>query len=98
MSDPEPPAAASLDSRVLALLVAIAPDVDPGTVKAELDFRDQFDFDSMDLFNFAVSIHQHFGIEIPESDYRRLAGLRKCVAYLQRKLSQSNTGSSVMQD
>jgi acyl carrier protein len=98
MSAPSPAAGTSLESRILALLVAIAPDVDPASVRAELDFRDQFDFDSMDLFNFAVSIHQSFGIDIPESEYRNLASLRKCAAYLQRKLPKADTGPVVAKD
>ncbi|MBS0578524.1 MAG: acyl carrier protein [Proteobacteria bacterium] len=79
---------AALDARVLDLLVGVAPDIDPAAVRADLDFRDQFDFDSMDLFNFAVAIHAAFGIEIPERDYRQLTGLAKCVAYLRSRLPQ----------
>jgi acyl carrier protein len=86
MTNPEVPADASLDSRVLRLLASVAPDVDPATVRPDVDFRDQFDFDSMDVFNFAAALHQSFGIDIPERDYRQLAGLAKCVAYLQGRL------------
>jgi acyl carrier protein len=79
----------SLEARVLNLLVSVAPDVDPAAVHPDLDFRDQFDFDSMDLFNFATAIHQTFGIDIPERDYRNLVGLAKCAAYLRTKLPKS---------
>lgn len=92
MTDSAPAAVTPLESRVLALLLEIAPDVEPASVRPELDFRDQFDFDSMDLFNFAVSIHQSFGIDIPERDYRNLASLRKCAAYLEGKLPKSDAG------
>jgi acyl carrier protein len=67
----------------------VAPDVDPASVRAEVDFRDQFDFDSMDVFNFAAAIHQTFGIDIPERDYRQLASVAKCVKYLRGKLPAS---------
>jgi acyl carrier protein len=90
--------AEELKAKILTLLTDVAPDVDPASVQADVDFRDQFDFDSMDLFNFAVSIHQSFGIDIPESDYRNLMSLHKCVAYLQRKLAKSSTGSIVTKD
>ncbi|HEU4624119.1 MAG TPA: acyl carrier protein [Steroidobacteraceae bacterium] len=83
-----PSADASLESRVLNLLASVAPDVDPASVRADLDFRDQFDFDSMALFNVAAAIHQSFGIDIPERDYRNLTSLAKCVAYLRGKLPQ----------
>jgi acyl carrier protein len=93
MTDP-PTAAASLESRILALLVGVAPDIDPASVSPQLDFRDQFDFDSMDLFNFAASIHESFGIDIPERDYRSLAGLAKCATYLKGKLPPPGVSGS----
>ncbi len=71
-----------LAARVLALVIGIAPDVDPASVIADVDFRDQFDFDSMDTLNFAIALHRDLGVEVPEADYARLASLDKCVAYL----------------
>jgi acyl carrier protein len=71
-----------LAARVLALVTEIAPDVDPASVIAGVDFRDQFDFDSMDTLNFAIALHRDLGVEVPETDYSRLASLDKCVAYL----------------
>lgn len=80
----------SLESRILTLLTGVAPDIDPGSVRADVDFRDQFDFDSMDVFNFASAIHQSFGIDIPERDYRSLSSLAKCEAYIRAKTPQSS--------
>ena len=71
-----------LKSRILALLTDVAPDVDPASVQADADFRDQFDFDSMDQLNFAIALHKTFNVEIPEADYPKLASLEKCIAYL----------------
>ncbi len=73
---------ASLPAQLLELLAGVAPDVDPATVRPDVAFRDQFDFDSMDLLNFATAIHERFGIDVPERDYRRLASVDTCVAYL----------------
>lgn len=81
--------AAPLEQRILGLLVGVAPDIDPATVRPDVDFRDQFDFDSMDLFNFAAAVHESFGIDIPERDYRNIAGLAKCAAYLREKIPQA---------
>lgn len=74
----------SLEARVLELLTQVAPDVDPAGVQRDVEFREQFDFDSMDLYNFAVAIHQSLGIDVPERDYRELGSLGRCVAYLER--------------
>ncbi len=78
---------AQLASRVLELITNIAPDVDPASVLPGVDFRDQFDFDSMDTLNFAIALSRELGVEVPETDYSRLAGLDKCVAYLGSRLA-----------
>jgi len=75
-----------LATTVLALVTGIAPDVDPASVIASVDFRDQFDFDSMDTLNFAIALHRELGVEVPEADYSRLASVDKCVAYLAEKV------------
>lgn len=71
-----------LARRVLQLLTEVAPDVDPATVVPGVNFRDQFDFDSMDTLNFAIALHRELGVEVPEADYAQLASLDKCVEYL----------------
>jgi len=71
-----------LAARVLELVTEIAPDVDAATVIPGTDFRDQFDFDSMDTLNFAIALKRDLGVEVPESDYSQLASLDKCVSYL----------------
>jgi len=71
-----------LAKRILDLLTEIAPDVEASSVIPAIDFRDQFDFDSMDTLNFAIALHRELGVEVPETDYSRLGSLDKCVAYL----------------
>jgi acyl carrier protein len=75
-----------LARRVLELLTEIAPDVDPSTVIPGIDYRDQFDFDSMDTLNFAIALHRELGVEVPEAEYAQLANLDKCVAYLEPRV------------
>ena len=77
---------AELAARVLALVTEIAPDVDPGGVIAAVNFRDQFDFDSMDTLNFALALFRELGVDVPEAEYSHLASLDKCVEYLGAKL------------
>lgn len=72
---------------VLAALTGVAPDLEGQPVAPDVAFRDQFDFDSMDLLNFAVALQQRTGVEIPEIDYPKVASLDGCVAYLAARLA-----------
>ena len=67
---------------ILRMLAEIAPEVDTATVKPDVDFRDQFDLDSMDLLNFVIAVDQELGVDIPESDYGRFSSLDTFVAYV----------------
>jgi acyl carrier protein len=75
-----------LAKRILELLTEIAPDVEAASVIPGIDFRDQFDFDSMDTLNFAIALHRELGVEVPEVDYAQLASLDKCLAYLEARV------------
>lgn len=79
----------ALRSAVLEALLDVAPDVDTNALDAARPFRDQFDFDSMDQLNFAVSLHKRLGVDVPEIDYPQLATLAGCVDYLWRARSGS---------
>jgi acyl carrier protein len=76
-----------LAKRILDLLTEIAPDVEASSVIPGIDFRDQFDFDSMDTLNFAIALHRELGVEVPETDYSQLASLDKCVGYLESRVT-----------
>ena len=64
---------------VLACLAEVAPDADLASLDADADLRRECDLDSMDLLNFVIALHRATGVEIRESDYRRIATLRGCV-------------------
>jgi acyl carrier protein len=72
-----------LRATVLHVLGEIAPEADLAALKPEVGFRDQLDLDSMDLLNFVVGLHAALGVEIPETDYPKLATLDACVEYLE---------------
>jgi acyl carrier protein len=68
--------------KVVEVLGQVVPELDPSELRADAPLRDQLDIDSMDFLNFAIGLHKAFGVEIPEADYRQLATLDGCVAYL----------------
>lgn len=66
-------------------LYAIAPDIEGEPLEADVRFRDQFEFDSMDFLRFIMELHRLTGVDIPESDYPRLQTLNEGIAYLRGK-------------
>jgi acyl carrier protein len=67
---------------VLEALGEIAPEADLTALAPDVGLRDQLDLDSMDILNFVVGLHAALGVEIPETDYPKLATLDGCVDYL----------------
>jgi acyl carrier protein len=67
---------------VLRVLGEIAPEADLDRITPAVSFRDQLDLDSMDVLNFVIGLHQALGVDIPESDYPKLATLEGCVEHL----------------
>ena len=75
-----------IKNKLLTLLTTIAPDIEPQSVVPERNFRDQFDFDSMDALHFIQAVSEAFGVDIEEADYPRLASLSGAVAFVQGRL------------
>ncbi len=71
---------------VLQKLMSVAPDIEGEEIEPKTNFRDQFDFDSMDHLHFVVALNKQLGIEIPETDYSKLLNLDACIDYLQARL------------
>jgi acyl carrier protein len=53
--------------------------------------REALDIDSMDFLNFVTAMHRRLGINVPETDYGKLATLDKAVAYFEAKLAEGPT-------
>jgi acyl carrier protein len=75
----------TLLKEVLQRLSAIAPELETDAMKPDRPLRHLVDLDSMDWLNFLVSLHEHYGVVIAESDYAKLVTLNDVVDYLQKK-------------
>ena len=73
---------------VLRLLGEVAPEADLTQLKPTVSFRDQLDIDSMDFLNFVIALHAALQVDIPETDYSKIATLQGCVEYLAALLTQ----------
>ena len=79
---------ADLRRTVLRLLGDIAPEADMAAIDPVRRIRDQIDIDSMDALNFLIAVHEETGVDIPESDYPKLASIDSIVAYLALRAPQ----------
>jgi acyl carrier protein len=82
---------AELRQAVLDALSEIVPEARPAEIDSAAPLRDQLDIDSMDFINFVVSLDEAMGVDVPESDYGRLATLDACVDYLAGRLGVPTT-------
>jgi acyl carrier protein len=74
-----------LRTTILDVLSDVAPELEREKIDPRIDLREQLDLDSMDFLNFVLGLHKAFGVEIPEADYRKIATLDGCMAYLAAK-------------
>jgi acyl carrier protein len=71
---------------ILRALRSIAPEMDPSTLKPDMDLREQIDLDSMDVMNFVVAVEEELGVAVPDTDVAGLTTLDEWLAYLSRSL------------
>lgn len=71
---------------ILSVLKGIAPELDPAAIEPDRPLRDQVDLDSMDFLNFILGLHKKLGVNIPESEYRKLITLDEITGYLRARV------------
>ena len=74
-----------IKATVLRVLGEIAPEVDLTRLAPDVSLRDQLDLDSMDILNVMIALHDALHVDIPETDYPKLATLNDAVAYLAQR-------------
>ncbi|MAB78720.1 MAG: acyl carrier protein [Planctomycetes bacterium] len=70
------------------IIQTVAPDENVSMLDLSERLRDQIDLDSMDFLDIVMELRKLYGIQVPEEDYKELASLNSCVAYLHPKLVQ----------
>lgn len=71
---------------ILDAIVKIAPDIDPGTLPADVDFREEAELDSMDFLGVLTAVQEATGIEVPETDYSKITTIDHFAEYLSARL------------
>jgi acyl carrier protein len=67
---------------VLAALTDVAPEVEPASIRTDLNLRDQTDLDSMDSLNFLIAVHEQLNVDISEADWARLLTIDELVEFI----------------
>ena len=72
---------------IVDIITDIVPDEDCSNIDGETPLRDQLDLDSMDFLDIVMELRKQYGVEVPESDYPKLATLDSSVEYLESMLA-----------
>ena len=64
------------------IITTIAPDEDVTNLATDVKLREQIELDSMDFLDIVMELRKRYGVQVPEEDYKELATLDGCVAYL----------------
>jgi len=76
-----------ITSAVKDIIQTVAPDEDLSGLKPDVKLREQIELDSMDFLDIVMELRKRYGVQVPEEDYKELATLDGCVAYLGPKLA-----------
>ena len=76
---------AAIREQICGILHRVAPEADLEHLDPSQNLREALDIDSFDFLNVVIAVHEKVGVEIPESDYRRVSTLQGMVQYLDRK-------------
>ncbi len=71
---------------ILDAIERIAPDVDPGLLPSDIDFREEAELDSMDFLGVLTAVQEATGIEVPETDYSQIVTIDQFADYLTARL------------
>ena len=79
--------------QILAMLHAIAPDVEPSTVARNVPLADQLDLDSMDYQNLLAAIATRYALAIPPEDVPALRSVDDLVSYVESHAARTQRAS-----
>ena len=68
------------------IIGTLLPDEDLSGLDPAVRLRDQLELDSMDFLDIVMELRKRYGVQVPEEDYKELATLDSCSAYLLPKM------------
>lgn len=68
----------------LHLLGELVPEARTRDLSPDEPLCETLGLDSLDVLNLVIALHDTFGVDVPVTDYPKLATLRGCIEYLGR--------------
>ncbi len=59
--------------------------IEADDIKAESNFKDDLEADSLDLFELVMALEEEYGVEIPTEDLEQIATVQDIMDYLKNK-------------
>lgn len=78
-----------LRKKLFELIHRVAPEANAAKLGLDEDLREALDIDSFDFLKVVIGVHEVFGIDIPETDYRQVSTLRGLTDYISQRKSIS---------
>ncbi len=69
----------------IAEIVAEQLNVEVSEVKAESNFKEDLEADSLDLFELVMALEEEYDVEIPSEDLEKIATVKDIMDYLASK-------------
>ena len=74
------------EKRVIAIIADLL-GVDEGKIKAEDNFRDDLEADSLDLVELIMAFEEEFGGEISDEEAQKITTVGEAISYVKEKMS-----------
>lgn len=71
---------------IFDILGSIAPEADFEVLNPTDNVQETLDIDSFDFLNFLIGLNESLDVDIPESDYHKLASLNHIINYVAARL------------
>ena len=71
--------------RIFEILHGVAPEANLDRIGPDENLREALDIDSFDFLKVIIALHERFGVNVPESDYRHIATLKGMTEYVKNR-------------
>lgn len=75
-----------IKSAIIKNILDIAPDIEESEIEANENIQSSLEIDSFDFLKILTAMNEQVGVEVPESDYAKVASLESMAEYFLARL------------